>query len=278
MEIGLTVIVENTSTTRGLLGEHGLACWIRCGARQLLFDTGQGMALLPNAKRLEIPLEKAGAIILSHGHYDHTGGLADVLCADPHASIFAHPDCVHTKYIGAADGMARNVGMPDASRRAMRKCEPNWVKTSHACSVIPGVGVTGPIPRVTDFEDTGGDFFLDPEGRRRDPLDDDQAAYFDTSDGTVVLLGCAHAGVINTLRHIRHLTDNRPIHCVMGGMHLIHASPERLRRTIEELQAFDVQRLGPAHCTGSRAIAVMRHTFPDRVFDFHVGTRLQFTD
>jgi 7,8-dihydropterin-6-yl-methyl-4-(beta-D-ribofuranosyl)aminobenzene 5'-phosphate synthase len=129
---------------------------------------------------------------------------------------------------------------------------------------------------VTDFEDTGGSFFLDHACQQPDPLTDDQAIYFDTTQGTVVVLGCAHAGVINTLYYVRQLTHDRPVHAVLGGMHLINASSERLQWTIEQLRKLGVERLGPAHCTGTAAVAALWNAFPGQCFDCHAGTRLEF--
>ena len=101
----------------------------------------------------------------------------------------------------------------------------------------------------------------DPDCTRGDLLTDDQAMFFESADGTVVLLGCAHAGVINTLHYITELTDNRPISAVMGGMHLLNASPERIDRTVESLRRFDVDLLGPSHCTGMAAITQLWMAF-----------------
>ena len=275
MNIRITVVVENTAS-HGLLAEHGLACWIEFGSQRVLFDSGQGLILAGNAYRLGIPLYTADAIVLSHGHYDHTGGLPEALGRNPRGTVFAHPACLDRKYAKPHDGAVRDVGIPEAARRVMTERTAPWVKTVESTHVVDGLTATGPIPRVTEFEDTGGPFFLDRDCRQPDPLTDDQALFFDTQQGTVVLLGCAHAGVINTLLHVQQLTGGRPIHTVMGGMHLVQASADRLERTIEELQRLGIQRLGPAHCTGSRAVAALWNAFPQQCFDYHVGTRLEF--
>jgi 7,8-dihydropterin-6-yl-methyl-4-(beta-D-ribofuranosyl)aminobenzene 5'-phosphate synthase len=127
-----------------------------------------------------------------------------------------------------------------------------------------------------DFEDTGGPFYLDAQCQRPDPLVDDQALFFETPQGTVVLLGCAHAGVINTLRYVLALTDNRPLHAVLGGMHLVHASTERVSRTIEEFKWLGVEMLGPAHCTGRSAVAALSSAFPGQILACNVGSQFEF--
>jgi 7,8-dihydropterin-6-yl-methyl-4-(beta-D-ribofuranosyl)aminobenzene 5'-phosphate synthase len=142
--------------------------------------------------------------------------------------------------------------------------------------VVPGLFTTGPIPRVTDFEDTGGPFFLDSEGHNTDPLIDDQALFFEAKDGTVVLLGCAHAGVINTLRHVKSLTGNRPVSVVIGGMHLVQATAQRVQWTIEELRRLRIAQIAPAHCTGSVAVEKLQRSFQNRCIPCHVGTTFTF--
>lgn len=136
--------------------------------------------------------------------------------------------------------------------------------------------MTGEIPRQNAFKDTGGRFFLDAACTRPDALLDDQALFFDTTEGLVVLLGCAHSGVVNTLEYIQHITGGRPIHTVLGGMHLAAASPERMDKTIAAFRRLNIQRLTPAHCTGMAALAQLWSAFPGRCFSCAVGTRLSF--
>jgi 7,8-dihydropterin-6-yl-methyl-4-(beta-D-ribofuranosyl)aminobenzene 5'-phosphate synthase len=273
----MTVVVENTAAGEGLLAEHGLACWIDWGGQYVLFDTGQGLVLRHNAQRMKLPVERVAAVVVSHGHYDHTGGLADVLDVATSATVFAHPASREPKYARLQHGASRAIGMPASATQAMLRPSTAWCQTSEPTSIVAGLTATGPIPRVTDYEDTGGPFFCDSACRHPDPLTDDQALFLQTEQGTIVLLGCAHAGVINTLRYVRQLTDGRPIHTVMGGMHLVRASQERLSRTIDELRDLGIRRFGPAHCTGSQAVAALWHAFPGQCFDFHVGTRLEYT-
>lgn len=274
--IRVTVVVENTAYGAGLLAEHGLAFWIEIGSRRVLFDTGQGGTLVHNAYRLSVPLRETEAVILSHGHYDHTGGLAEALKARPPIPVYAHPAALEPKFMLDAGRQVRDIGIPFPSKRAVREHAERLVQTQEPTAVVPGLFVTGPVPRATDFETTGGDFFLDPECRKPDPLEDDQSVYFDSAAGTVVLLGCAHSGVVNTLYHIRRLTNGRPIHAVLGGMHLVGAPGERVDRTMEELQKLDIQRLGPAHCTGIAAIAALWNALPGRCVSCHTGATFEF--
>lgn len=275
-KVSITVLVENTAEGRGLMAEHGLALWIDDGSQCVLFDTGQGGVLLANAYRLGIDLSRLDAVVLSHGHYDHTGGLADALRGRHPSAIYAHPDALKPKFGRNKDGTGRSIGISDTVERAVHRHRDRLVVTEKPTAIGNGFMVTGTVPRVTEFEDTGGPFFLDTQCHTPDPLNDDQAVFFNSPRGTVVLLGCAHAGVINTLHYVRQLTGQRPIHAVLGGMHLVGASDERVSRTIDALRDMNIERLGPAHCTGRAATAALWDALPDRCFPVHVGTRVEF--
>lgn len=274
--IAVTVLVENTARDRGLMGEHGLACHIQAGGRTLLFDTGQTGLVTQNARRLGVDLSRLDAVALSHGHYDHTGGLHAVLEIARGAELYAHPAACARRFARNPDGTARDVGIGRENLDAIQARPERMHETATATEVTEGVFLTGEIPRTTGFEDVGGPFVLDQTGLEPDPIVDDQALFFDTADGVAALLGCAHAGVVNTLRHIRHLTGGRPIHSVLGGMHLLAAGPERMDRTVEALREEKIRRLGPAHCTGMAATARLWHEFPQACTVCAVGSRFTF--
>jgi len=259
-----------------MLAEHGLAYWIDCDGRRVLFDTGQGNVLAGNAHRLGIPLHDVDSIILSHGHYDHTGGLAELLRNSRAVSLYVHPAAFHAKYARNRDGTAREIGIPVASQEALHSHPPQVIRTESPTTVVKGLRVTGHVPRIADFEDTGGPFFLDVACSKPDPLIDDQSLFFETTEGIVVLLGCAHSGVVNTLQYVSELSGNKPIRAVIGGMHLVSASPARIAQTIDAFRRFRLQLLAPAHCTGMPATAALWTVFPTICVACHVGKTYEF--
>jgi len=271
MKLRITTLVEDTAGGRGLLAEHGLAFWIELGQQKILFDTGQGLVLTGNARQLGIHLEQAEAVIISHGHYDHTGGLSETLRLARQARVYAHPVALMPKYARNTDGSTREIGIPLLNEEKVRE-QADLILTEKPVEIGEGFFLTGPVPRRTDFEDVGGQFFTDPACLHPDLLLDDQSAFIDTPAGTIVILGCAHAGVINTLDYIRELTGNRRIHTVLGGMHLLSAGSVRMHKTVDELCRIDARRLIPCHCTGFAALAWLWHAFPDQCALCHVGT------
>jgi 7,8-dihydropterin-6-yl-methyl-4-(beta-D-ribofuranosyl)aminobenzene 5'-phosphate synthase len=275
--ITLSILVENTARGAGILGEHGLSFWIETGAHRVLFDTGQGMALAHNAKRLGIDLGMAEAIVLSHGHFDHVGGLESALAAAPQAPLFLHPRAVEAKFSGSNPKTgARRISIPFVETESFRRGNRRVVATADSCEVAPGVWTTGEIPRTNDFEDTGGPFFLDTALTRPDPLLDDQALYLPTAAGVLVILGCAHAGVINTLHHIAKLTGGAPVRALLGGLHLENASHRRMEETVSALRAIQPKQMGFCHCTGLAAIRRLWSEFPCACREAHAGRRLEF--
>ncbi len=257
-----------------MLAEHGFALLVEVAGRRILFDTGQGAALARNAGRLGIELDRLDALVLSHGHYDHTGGIPLLVRRIPKLAIYAHPDLFVPRYSRGASPPHRQIGLPPATREALgtRLDTIRW--TSGPTRVAEGVWVTGAIPRTNDFEDPGGPFFLDPVCSRPDPILGDQALWLETPAGIVVVVGCAHAGVANTLDHIAALTGAVRFAGVIGGMHLIHAGEERLKQTLVTLDKYGVRWIGPCHCTGEFACEWLSQKLGPRCRRVSAGTRL----
>jgi len=270
-DLCITTLVEDTALGGGLLAEHGLSFWIEYGDKRILFDTGQSDILVRNAKTLGINLAEVNAIVLSHGHYDHTGGLPAVLDIAPKATIYLHPAAIEPKFSRKTSGV-KSIGMPESVKESIHKCEVTW--TDKPTQIFQGVIVTGQIPRVNKFEDVGGAFFLDKSCQKSDILLDDQTLVIESPKGLVVILGCAHAGVVNTLHRVAYLSKMKQFYAVIGGMHLLNASKERIEQTITVFREYNIQKIGVAHCTGASATRRFSNTFQDRCFFCSAGTQI----
>jgi 7,8-dihydropterin-6-yl-methyl-4-(beta-D-ribofuranosyl)aminobenzene 5'-phosphate synthase len=273
--IRLTCLINDTPADPALPAELGLAFLLQTADHNLLFDTGQTGLVVPNARQLGLDLSTVDRVVLSHGHYDHTGGLHALLDLLPPATLFAHPAAFDRKF-SHRTGAPRDIGIPRLTPADLARRDWNIVHTLAPTEILPGIHCTGPVPRLTPFEDTGGTFSLDPAAAHPDPLLDDQALFFPSAQGIVVLLGCAHAGIINTLRYIQTLTRPAPLHAVIGGTHLLNAAPARRGGPAEALHQLNPQLLAPCHCTGTPATTLLRSHFPASFHPCAVGTHFSF--
>lgn len=267
----ITVLVENTVRRPGLLAEHGLALWIETPRGTVLFDTGQGWALHHNADKLGIRLDSASAIVLSHGHYDHGGALSRLLCENQGARVFLHPDAGRVRYAHHAGQTPRANGLSAATLRVLDENSHRICWCDQPQEVIPGVHVTGAIPRRAHDEKINRTLFQDHAAQMPDDVPDDLAAWLMTRQGVVVLLGCAHAGVVNTLEHVARECGVQRFLGVLGGMHLEDAGMPSLHAVIGTLQQYQVETIAPNHCTGSLAIQALTRVFGTSVARFNVG-------
>ena len=268
----ITQLVENTTVRPGLLGEHGNAFLIEADEHCMLFDTGQGLTLRHNVERLNAPIKSVESIIVSHGHYDHIGGLVEALDMTDPIDLYLHPEALSSKF----NKNGRNIGAPITDVESVRSLTRQIIHTTEPTEVAAGIHITGEIPRNHKIEDTGGAFYIDKKLHQPDTLVDDQAMYFETFQGIVVLLGCGHSGVINTLEYIQLLSGNKAIRAVIGGMHLLNAEQERLDFTCDALDNFSIPYLAPNHCTGLNAICNFKNRFPNSVHQSNVGSRHHF--
>lgn len=278
MSARITTLSENSVTPRprGLLGEWGLSVLVEVNGLKVLLDAGQSISAVNNGDIMGVDWLGISAIILSHGHYDHTGGLRNVLprLKKP-MPVIAHPDVWAPKHIQVLKEEASSyIGVP-CQRTELESLGADFELTHDPAWLSDEVVTSGEIPMVTDFEMIDpGMYVKDGEALVPDPLADDQALFIKTEEGLAVLLGCAHRGVINTLRHAQNVTGVESIHTVVGGTHLLRATEAQLERTIAELMSLGVQRLGVSHCTGNAAAVRLAQGFGGDFFFNNAGTQI----
>lgn len=277
MDFKVTTLCENHigHGSQNLIGEHGLSFYVEAGERCILFDTGQNLALANNADVLGTDLSRIDTVVLSHGHYDHSSGLKALLKHNTSFTLRAHPDVFGSKQRGAGDGY-KYIGIP----LARKDLEQQGIKIQLDKDPVPiatGLTTTGEIPLANDFEAVEPDFFI-KNGTEypADTLPDDRALILDTEKGLVVLLGCSHRGVVNTLNHVTQITGRKKIHTILGGLHLGKASDEKLQKIVDHLDAFGLEKIGVGHCTGPKAFVALANAFKQKVFLNTVGNAIEF--
>ncbi len=274
----VAIIVNNVSDCPGLLSEHGLSMYIRAEHLRIIFDAGQEFSVFENnARKLGIDMPSINTVVLSHGHYDHTGGVSGVLSACGEVDLYAHPGIWSTRYSVREERIKSN-GISLDSYTAIKNIPEDRLHLSEEnVKLSDRVGITGFIPRINSYEDTGGPFYFDKDGEDPDPISDDQALWIQTEKGIVVCAGCSHSGIINTLRYVQKVSGCEKIHALIGGLHLVNASEERIEKTIAALDEFRLDMIVPCHCTGAAATERIRNHFKERAQVGASGARFSFS-
>lgn len=272
MKIRITTLAENSATKVGTLAEHGLSMLLEVDGLCILLDTGQTGTAVHNARAMGVDLSRVSRLVLSHGHQDHTGGLRDVLAQTGEVTVYAHSDVWRPRYVVRKGEKARYAGLMFV-REQLESMGATFRLLDAPQQISQEVMTTGPVPRVTPFERLDPDLRVKTaEGWQQDQVPDDQSVVVKTPAGLVVLSGCAHSGIVNTLLHAQQVAGQRKIFAVVGGTHLGFASREQLERTMAALREMEVQMIGVSHCTGLAAAGQLAMEFGDRFFFNNVGT------
>lgn len=273
MSVRITTLSENTAQL-GLLGEWGLSILVETENTKVLLDTGMSISAVHNADLMGIDLSTVDKIVLSHAHVDHTGGLHEVLRrVRKGIEVIAHPDIWIPKYVHYGEA-SRYAGIPQM-REYLEALGATFKLSKKPVNISNDIMTTGEIEMTTDYE-TIDDRLYAKKGNQMipDPLADDLALIVRTGEGLVLITGCAHRGIINTVRHVQKLAKGENIHTIIGGTHLMVASPERIEKTASELKKLGLQRLGVSHCTGFQASALLAKEFGEVFFLNNAGTQI----
>lgn len=273
MPIKLTTLSENTAGIPGLMGEWGLCILVEVDNYKVLLDTGLDTSAAYNAAVMGIDLSAVDRIVLSHGHRDHTGGFQRVLnVMRKKIEVIAHPDIWAAKYSRTFSKREQYAGIPFA-REALEGWGASFRLTAEPVWITDNIVTSGEITMKTEYEKIDPDLFVKENGELRpDPLRDDQALILKSPNGLVVILGCGHRGMINTIHHARKVTGVERTHMVIGGTHLIHASREQMDLTIADLKKLGVEKIAVSHCTGLPAAARLFQEFGDSFFFNNAGS------
>lgn len=276
----LTFLVDNNTLVDSyFLAEPALSIFIEDGDKRILFDAGYSDVFLTNARRKGLGLLNLDWVVLSHGHLDHTWGLdalirhrleaasEQVPCSRP--KMLAHPKAFMTKRHESLP----EIGMLIAEEKMAQHfdltltTEPIWLSDT--------LVTLGQIERVLDFEKPSPiGKRIEPAGSVDDTIPDDTAMAYITDNGLVVIAGCAHAGICNTVEQAKRITGVDRVHTVLGGFHLQNAKSERLDPTVQYLGDLNLDSLYACHCTDLAAKIALAHTCP--IKEVGAGLTLEF--
>ena len=276
MTFRITILCENSvGPISGTLGEHGFSALIEPSVGDpLLFDTGQGMTLLHNARRMNKDLTKVRKVVISHGHYDHAGGLKSLLEECGAKRVYSHPSVFRSRYRMKDNGESCSIAFP-AIREELVTAGAIFDLSKEFRYIAPGMYLTGEVPHVTEFETGDHGLYFDSAGQEPDTVSDEQSLVLETEKGLVLVLGCCHAGLVNTLEHVAYMTGRRDIYAVVGGTHLNFCSQAQIGLTVKALRKLGVKKLATSHCTGFAAAARLSMELPEAFQAAMVGYTLE---
>ena len=256
-------ILSTMLADQGGIGEWGFAAVVEIDGRRILFDTGaRPRTVLENARELKVDLASITDVILSHNHSDHTGGLVtlrrELARQNPKALSQAYAATGMFYSREGRDGSEANPMI--ATRRDYEAAGGAIIESSKPVQIAPGAWLTGPVPRPNAERNWSGTGLLRRPGgaRTEDNLPEDQSLVLDTARGLVLISGCGHAGIVNTIEHTRATVREAPLYAAIGGFHLFNATDEHMAWTAEKLKSFGLRNFWGAHCTGIETVYRMR--------------------
>lgn len=277
MSLSITVLIENYApVSLGLYAEHGLSMLVKYNEKSYLFDTGQSGAALDNAFVLKQNINVIDSVILSHGHYDHTGGLLRFLkYLNREIDIMVHPKAFEEKFVIGAGFGKKYIGLLNSKDYLENNFNASFKKLSDFEKIDDGVYTLACVPFTNDIEKIPealkvkkGDKFVS------DTFEDDLSLIIDTDKGLVILLGCAHRGMVNICTEAMNKLGKN-IYAIIGGTHTGNADEKHLEFITDFLLDNEVKIFAPNHCTGFDKINYFRNKLPDIFYPAFTGSILE---
>lgn len=270
--IKITTLIENNVKEKSLLhSEHGLSFYIQADNLNILFDTGQSGSFVENANKLNIDLEKIDYVILSHGHYDHTGGFKRLVKEKGNSfQLITGEKFFNNKY--KYDGIKYTcIGNSfDEKYLEENKISIKYINED-TFNISDNISVASNFERKTDFEKIKDRFIIKVDNNyKKDDFFDEIVLTVKLQQGLLVVLGCSHVGIVNILETLIQRTG-MPIYGIIGGTHLVEADDFRVDETIKYLREKDIKLIGVSHCTGEKAIEKLKDNFKDRFLEVNTG-------
>lgn len=274
----ITTLIENNSGKRSdLHTEHGLSVYIEVDGKNILFDTGQSGNFIDNAEKLGIDLKNLDYVIISHGHYDHSGGLERLIKEiNPDIKLYLGKGFFDKKYGLVSEDNYKYIGNPFDESFLKDNNIPFKYINEDITNITENLMIFTNFNRDEDFENTNQTLYIKENGTyKKDMFYDEISLGLKTHKGIFVIVGCAHPGIVNILETIYQRTG-MDIHGLIGGTHLIEEDEFKINKIIEYLKEKDTKVIGACHCTGLQGETMLRQQLEDNFINNNTGDVLKF--
>lgn len=265
-------IISDNRAAWGFRKEHGFSVLLQTPEGDYLFDTGRDAAFLENAGLLHVDLSRLNGIILSHGHNDHGGNLKEVLAKNLFTPLYLHPDALQERYSLHPGDNPHTVGLDVEDKRAVEELTKErirWVRSWR--EITPEIRAFSEIPQLRK---NSGDFYLDREGIQPDPLRDDLSLLVKGDLGYILICGCCHSGLKNTVKQAEKILQENQLHSIIGGLHLLRSSEGEIEKLGGWLKKKRIERVVLCHCSGEQTFRIWKEILKEKVLQGEAGMTL----